>query len=162
MTEPLTAAQIVKMIHPDLPPATAHFLLNEAKPLLEWIEAQAEELAKYKHLATTAIDDAAALRAQLAALQCEDELPELPTMQEVQFSGHREAHSFYDADDMQAYARQAQAMVRVKAVPLTLEQISDAIYKADAQHNIEFMTAEWPVIFTRAIESAHGITGEPK
>lgn len=107
MTEPLTAAQIVKMIHPDLPPATAHFLLNEAKPLLEWIEAQAEELAKYKHLATTAIDDAVALRAKL--------------------------------------------------VPLTAEQIIDAIYKADAQHDIEFMTTEWPVIFARVIEAEHGI-----
>lgn len=114
MTEPLTAAQIVKMIHPDLPPATAHFLLNEAKPLLEWIEAQAEELAKYKHLATTAIDDALALRAKLAALQCKDGLPELPSPSEL--NGASNSVMGFTEADLKAYASQAQAMVRAKMV----------------------------------------------
>jgi len=47
------------------------------------------------------------LRAELAALQCEDELPELPDIG---------AAIDYTGTEMQAYARQAQAMVRAKMV----------------------------------------------
>lgn len=223
MTEPLTAAQIVKMIHPDLPPATAHFLLNEAKPLLvelEQLQAQGgsqhkganmidnnelistlrERAALYAYGSADSMACTAAaslleaqaceierhdieysvrglllldtererdqLRAELAALQCEDELPtpdgylfSRPGISKIDVSPHG---GDWERLYSEAKLRQAQSMVRAKMVPLTAEQIIDAIYKADAQHDIEFMTAEWPVIFTRVIELAHGITGEPK
>lgn len=56
------------------------------------------------------------LRAQLAALQSDDELPEIP-LYPMPTPFHPQTH-VYNRDQMQDYARQAQAKVRAKMVPL--------------------------------------------
>lgn len=46
---PMTAERIISMIHPDIPPATAHFLLNEAKPLLVELEQLRADAERWRY-----------------------------------------------------------------------------------------------------------------
>lgn len=100
------------------------------------------------------------LRAQLAALQSDDELPELGR------HDHPEPRSMMWSDvemsAIKAYARQAQSMVRAKMVPLT-GAFAAAYWKACRS----CMPDDWleAALIAQQIlktEDPRGITGEPK
>ena len=114
-----------------------------------------------------------AFRAQLAALQSEDELPELPKEFEVFTEDCPNAivHG-YTSEDMEVYARQAQTMVRAKMATL---KKGAARYQEIREVLTDLM--EWQVKNVKvwnhptwdnaqAVIDCHnaamGITGEPK
>lgn len=105
-----------------------------------------------------------AIRAQLAALQVDDELPELPDFKFACKGG-----ALFQPTEMRAYARQAQAMVRAKMVPLEKDA---ARYRWLRDSEWEMFRDSWlcechiygegPDQLGAAIDAAMGITGEPK
>ena len=111
------------------------------------------------------------LRAQLAALQSDDELPEIPVYPMP--TPFRPQDHVYNRDQMQSYARQAQAMARAKMVPLE----KDAATRYQEIREVLEDLMDWQVknlrIWTHPTwdnaqavidrhDAAMGITGEPK
>ena len=142
-------------------------LLEECK--MDWSGDVIQIKAEHKYEIET-------LRAQLAALQSDDELPELPGPVAARWPSVPGSHKYAGAggcapgsfgedsedlhttDQLQAYARQAQAMVRAKMVPLEKDAIDAAAHEAhgDMAEEYGFKTG------VRWAEEQHGITGEPK
>jgi septal ring factor EnvC (AmiA/AmiB activator) len=115
-------------------------------------------------------------RAELAALHGDDELPELPyspyIISEGRSDGTRYSHTVYTKENAQAYARQAQSMVRAKMVPLEKDAGRYSHLMAYHVHQIApifgvSFGSYTPALETitkvsAAIDTARGITGGPK
>lgn len=121
-------------------------------------------------------------KAQLATLQSDDELPELPvgTLIGEARDGIMRHKVWFSPEALQAYARQAQSMVRAKMVPLEKDAARYRILRDDKyQHHEddicvadsyfvsyfgEELDAAVDALEARyiAIDAAMGITGEPK
>lgn len=113
--------------------------------------------------AQEALEERDTARAQLDALQVDGELPELP----------KPYYTRWDENEVKAYARQAQAMLRAKMVPLEKDAARLDWYEANATHVISvvdtwYSRAGYLLPMTKrkslraAIDAAMGITGEPK
>ena len=169
--------------------------LQSQAELIKELESEAEQLRK-GHFDVS--ETAANLRAQLAALQVDDELPELPGPVAARWQSVPGSHNYagaggcapgsfgedsedlYTTNQAQAYARQAQAMVRAKMVPLEKDAAryrilrddkyqhhEDDVAVADSHFTVYFgeeLDAAVDALEARHIEidAAMGITGEPK
>ncbi len=166
---------------------TAEAYFRAANPatiiaLLDTLTAQAERIKELEAEADAGCfvhgREMDTLRTQLAALQGDDELPELPepTVRSATFTA---IAMYYGADDLQAYARQHAAQVRTKMVPLEKDAARYRWLRMRDWFDGPLCVLRDPqIVLTRAsslgadcpsrdrldaaIDAAMGITGEPK
>lgn len=119
--------------------------------------------------AQEALEERDTARAQLDALQVDDELPPFEPYPEIPSPNKRGAWNEWCHN----YARQAQSMVRTKMVPLEKDAARLDWYEANATHVFSvvdtwYSRAGYLLPMTKrkslraAIDAAMGITGEPK